>query len=236
VLGVWENGASVDQDTLKKTAAEEAVTYIRDGQTVGLGTGSTIRFVMAQLAHRIREGLRIRAVATSFESARLAQDAGIPLLADDAEWDLDVTLDGADQVDPRLNLIKGGGGALLKEKIVAAASTRFVVVVDESKRVPVLGGSFPLPIEVVPFGWRTIAKRVQRYGCSVAPRMQEGRLFVTETGHHILDLTFPKIEKPAVLEGELEKIPGVVCSGLFVDRADIVVVATQQGIVTLTRP
>ena len=236
MLGVWENGASVDQDTLKKTAAEEAVTYIRDGQTVGLGTGSTIRFVMAKLAHRIREGLRIRAVATSFESARLARDAGIPLLADDAEWDLDVTLDGADQVDPRLNLIKGGGGALLKEKIVAAASTRFVVVVDESKRVPVLGGNFPLPIEVVPFGWRTIAKRVERYGCSVAPRMQEGRLFVTETGHHILDLTFLKIETPAVLEGELEKIPGVVCSGLFVDRADIVVVATQQGIVTLTRP
>ena len=226
----------VDQETLKKTAAEEAVTYIRDGQTVGLGTGSTMRFVMATLAHRIREGLRIRAVATSLETARLAEDAGIPLLPDDAEWVIDLTIDGADQIDPSLNLIKGGGGALLKEKIVASASTRFVVVGDESKRVPVLGGNFPLPIEVVPFGWRTIAKRVERYGCTVTPRMKQGCLFVTETGHYILDLTFPEIEAPGLLEAELEKTPGVVCTGLFVDLADIVVLATRQGIVILTRP
>jgi ribose 5-phosphate isomerase A len=152
------------------------------------------------------------------------------------EWVIDVTLDGADQVDPDLNLIKGGGGALLKEKIVAAASTRFVVVVDESKRVPVLGGNFPLPIEVVPFGWRTIAKRVERFGCSVQPRVKDGSLFVTEAGHYILDLFFSKIEGPERLEEELEKTPGVVCSGLFVDRADIVLVAARQGIVTLTRP
>jgi ribose 5-phosphate isomerase A len=226
----------MDQESLKKAAAEEAVKYIVDGQTVGLGTGSTIRFVLAKLALMIREGLKIRGVATSSETARLARDAGVLLLEDDAEWAIDVTLDGADQVDPELNLIKGGGGALLKEKIVAAASARFVVVIDETKRVPVLGGRFPLPIEVVPFGWRTVAKQVTRYGCSVLPRLQNGDLLITEAGHYILDLTFPSIEAPGRLEEDLEKIPGVVCSGLFIGRTDIVVVSTRQGIVTLTRP
>jgi ribose 5-phosphate isomerase A len=217
-------------------AADAAVEYVKDGHIVGLGTGSTFRYVVAMLAERIKKGLRIRGVATSLETARLAKEAGIPLMADDAEWVVDLALDGADQVDPRLNLIKGGGGALLKEKIVAAAATRFVVVVDETKRVPVLGGSFPLPVEVVPFGWRTLAKRLERFDCRVAPRMKDGALFVTEAGHYILDLWFPKIDDPARLEAELEKTPGVICTGLFVGRADLAVVATQQGIVTLTRP
>jgi len=226
----------VEQDALKKLAANAAVEYVKDGQIVGLGTGSTVRHVVAKLAERIKKGLRIQGVATSFETARLAREVGIPLMADDAEWVVDLALDGADQVDPRLNLIKGGGGALLKEKIVATAATRFVVVVDETKRVPVLGGSFPLPVEVVPFGWRTLAKRLERLGCRVAPRMKDGALFVTEAGHYILDLWFSKIDDPARLETELEKTPGVVCTGLFVGRADLAVVATQQGIVTLTRP
>ncbi len=226
----------MDQGALKKMAADAAVEYVKDGHIVGLGTGSTFRYVVAMLAERIKKGLRIRGVATSLETARLAKEAGIPLLADDAEWVVDLALDGADQVDPRLNLIKGGGGALLKEKIVAAAATRFVVVVDETKRVPVLGGSFPLPVEVVPFGWRTLAKRLERFDCRVAPRMKDGALFVTEAGHYILDLWFPKIDDPARLEAELEKTPGVICTGLFVGRADLAVVATQQGIVTLTRP
>ena len=226
----------MDQGTLKKMAADAAVEYVRDGQIVGLGTGSTVRYVVAKLAERIKKGLRIQGVATSLETARLAHEAGIPLLADDAEWVVDLALDGADQVDPRLNLIKGGGGALLKEKIVAAAATRFIVVVDETKRVPVLGGAFPLPAEVVPFGWRSLAKRLERLGCRVAPRTKDGALFVTEAGHYILDLWFPKIDDPARLETDLEKTPGVVCTGLFVGRADLAVVATQQGIVTLTRP
>src|SRR5207245_2629046 len=149
----------MDQGTLKKMAADAAVEYVRDGQILGVGTGSTVRYVVAELAERIKKGLRIQGVATSLETARLAHEAGIPLLADDAEWVVDLALDGADQVDPRLNLIKGGGGALLKEKIVAAAATRFVVVVDETKRVPVLGGAFPLPAEVVPFGWRPSSPR-----------------------------------------------------------------------------
>src|SRR3989454_12651812 len=139
-------------------------------------TGSTVRYVVAKLAERIKKGLRIQGVATSLETARLAHEAGIPLLADDAEWVVDLALDGADQVDPRLNLIKGGGGALLKEKIVAAAATRFVVVVDEAKRVPVLGGAVPLPAGVVPVGWPSLAKRLERLGCRPAPPLKSGGL------------------------------------------------------------
>src|SRR5438093_13786585 len=136
------------RDAVKKMAAEAAVEYVKDGQIVGLGTGSTLRYVVAKLGERVKKGLRIRGVATSLETARLAREAGIPLLADDAEWVVDLALDGADQVDPRLNLIKGRGGALLKEKIVAAAATRFVVVVDETKRVPGLGGAVPVTADV----------------------------------------------------------------------------------------
>jgi ribose 5-phosphate isomerase A len=226
----------MDQEALKKTVAQAAMEYVRDGQTVGLGTGSTVQYVMANLAERVRAGLRIRGVATSLETARLAVQAGIPLLADDAEWSIDVALDGADQVDPQLNLIKGGGGALLKEKIVAAAAVQFVVLVDETKQVPVLGGSCPLPAEVVQFGWRMSAKLLERFGCRVTPRVKDGEQFITEAGHSILDLWFPKIDSPAELETELEKIPGVVSTGLFVGRTDLVLVATRQGVLTLTRP
>ncbi len=226
----------MDQDALKKMAADAAVEYVKDGQVVGLGTGSTFRHVVARLAERVKDGLRIRGVPTSLETARLAMHAGIPLLADDGEWAVDVALDGADQVDPQLNLIKGGGGALLKEKIVASAAAKFVVIVDETKRVPVLGGPFPLPVEVVHFGWGTVMKKLEKFGCRVVPRMKGGELFITEAGHLILDLWFPRIEDPGRLETGLEMTPGVVCTGLFVGRTDIVVVATQQGIVTLNRP
>src|SRR2546422_3640229 len=146
------------QSALKEMAAAAAVEYVKDGQVVGLGTGSTLRYVVAKLGERVKKGLRIRGVATSLETARLATVAGIPLLADDAEWGVDLALDGADQVDPRLNLIKGGGGALLKEKIVAAAAARFVVVVDESKRVAVLGGAVSLPVGGGPVGGGGLVK------------------------------------------------------------------------------
>src|SRR2546422_7217684 len=198
----------MDQGTLKKMAADAAVEYVRDGRIVGLGTGSTVRYVVAKLAERIKKGLRIQGVATSLETARLAHEAGIPLLADDAEWVVDLALDGADQVDPRLNLVKGGGGALLKEKIVAAAATRFIVVVDETKRVPVLGGAFPLPAEVVPFGWRSLAKRLERLGCRVAPTVKDGAPFFTEAGPHTPEFWVPKTHAPAPLSTTPRKDPG----------------------------
>lgn len=226
----------MDQDALKQMAAAAAVEYVQDGQVVGLGTGSTFRHVMARLAERVQAGLHIHAVPTSLETARLARQAGIPLLADDGPWAVDIALDGADQVDPQVNLIKGGGGALLKEKIVAAAAAQFIVLVDETKQVPVLGGPFPVPVEVVHFGWGTVAKRLEQFGCRVVPRVRDGALFTTEAGHRILDLWFPTIEDPGRLEIALETTPGVVCAGLFVGRADIVLVATQQGLVTMSRP
>ena len=228
----------MDQDALKAMVAEAAVELVQDGQIVGLGTGSTFRHVMAKLAERVRNGLCIRGVATSRETARLASEAGIPVLPEDAEWAIDLALDGADQVDPQLNLIKGGGGALLKEKIVAAAAAKFVVLVDETKQVPVLGGKVPLPVEVIPFGWPSVAKRLEGFGCRTEPhpRTRDGKLFVTEAGHYILDLWFPEIEAPGWLECELEKVPGVVCTGLFVGRTDLVLVATRQGILTIKRP
>lgn len=225
----------MDQDALKQMAAAAAVEYVQDGQVVGLGTGSTFRHVMARLAERVQAGLHIHAVPTSLETARLARQAGIPLLADDGPWAVDIALDGADQVDPQLNLIKGGGGALLKEKIVAAAAARCVVIVDETKQVSVLGGPFPLPVEVVQFGWGTVARHLEQFGCRVVPRMKDGVLFTTESEHHILDLWFPAIEDPGRLEIALETTPGVVCAGLFVGRADVVLVATQQGLITMNR-
>ncbi len=226
----------MDQDALKKMAAAAAADLVQDGQIVGLGTGSTFKYVIAKLADRVKGGLRIKGVPTSLETARLAKEAGIPLLAEDAVWSIDLALDGADQVDPQLNLIKGGGGALLKEKIVASAAAKLVIAIDESKRVPVLGGSFPLPVEVVRFGWATVAKRLEQFGCRVAPRLKDGKMFVTESDHYILDLSFPKIEEPGRLETELEVLPGVVCTGLFVRRTDMVLVATPRGMVTLTAP
>src|SRR3989475_6250888 len=191
----------MDQGTLKKMAADAAVEYVRDGQIVGLGTGSTVRYVVAKLAERIKKGLRIQGVATSLETARLAHEAGIPLLADDAEWVVDLALDGADQVDPRLNLIKGGGGALLKEKIVAAAATRFIVVVDETKRVPVLGGAFPLPAGGVPFGGRNLAERLEPLARLAGPPVDRGALVLTASGAHIPEIWVCKILAPTRVGG-----------------------------------
>ena len=156
----------LDLDRLKRQAALKAVEYVRDGMVVGLGTGSTAKHVITGLGERVRAGLKIRGVPTSHETADLARQAGIPLLDTDNAWIIDVAIDGADQVDPQLNLVKGGGGALLKEKIVAASARQFIVVVDHTKQVPHLGNSFPLPIEVIPFGWGSTARQLEAIGNS----------------------------------------------------------------------
>ena len=140
-------------EALKERAARAAVEYVKGGHVVGLGTGSTARYVVLALGERVKAGLKIKGVPTSRQTAELARQQGIPLIDQDNAWIIDVAIDGADQVDPGFNLIKGGGGALLKEKIVAASAKQFIVLVDHTKRVSVLGGSFPLPIEVIPFGW-----------------------------------------------------------------------------------
>lgn len=217
-------------DELKRQAAIKAVDYVRDGMVVGLGTGSTARHVIVALGERVKKGLRIKGVPTSQETARLARKAKIPLLQNDEVWPIDVAIDGADQVDPQFNLVKGGGGALLKEKIVAAAAQQFVVVVDHTKRVPVLGGSFPLPVEVMPFGWRNTARQIDALGGKAELRKRSGKIFVTEARHYILDVHFARINDPAALEAALNRIPGVVENGLFVARTSVLIVGTPAGV------
>ncbi|MDQ6732792.1 MAG: ribose-5-phosphate isomerase RpiA, partial [Nitrospirota bacterium] len=179
--------------------------------------------------------LKITGVPTSEETAELARKAGIPLLSDDDLWPIDVAIDGADQVDPQLNLIKGGGGALLREKIVAANARQMIIMVDETKRVPVLGGAFPLPIEVLPFGWRNTAREIDQLGGKTVRRERNRHICRTASGHYILDLHMARIEDPAGLEARLNRIPGVIECGLFVGRTDVLIVATSHGVEVHTR-
>lgn len=226
---------SEDTEALKKLAAEAALHYVKDGFVVGLGTGSTVRHLLAALEQRVRAGLKITGVPTSEETADLARKAGIPLLSDDDLWPIDVAIDGADQVDPQLNLIKGGGGALLREKIVAAHARQVIIMVDESKRVPVLGKTFALPIEVLPFGWSNTAQAIEQLGGKAVRRERNGHAFRTASGHFIVDLHMPRIEDPAELEARLNRIPGVIECGLFIGRTDVLIVGTSSGVEVQTR-
>jgi len=219
-----------DLESFKKAAALAAVDYVKDGMVVGLGTGSTAKHLVMALGEKVKAGLKIRGVSTSQETASLAARYGITLIEHEPRWKLDVAFDGADQVDPSFNLSKGGGGALLKEKIVAASARQFVVMVDHTKRVPVLGGTFPLPIEVVPFGWGNTARQIEVLTQSrVVLRESIGATFRTESGNLIVDVHLATIDRPQDLEVALNYIPGVVETGLFVDRTDVLIVGTPHG-------
>lgn len=214
--------------------AARALEYVQGAAVVGLGTGRAATAFVRTLGARVREGLSIRGVPTSEETARLARDLGIPL----AELDealIDVTIDGADEVDPRLNLIKGYGGALVRERIVAAASRKQVILVDASKLVPTLGTKGRLPIEVIPFALALCSRRLRELGCQPALRQAEGRPFVTDNGNVILDCAIAPIEAPAVLDSEIRAIPGVVGTGLFLGTAHTVLVADGGMIREMTR-
>jgi len=220
-------------EAFKELAAKAAVEYVKNGHVVGLGTGSTARYVVLALGERVKAGLTIKGVPTSRETAELARQQGIPLIDQDNAWIIDVAIDGADQVDPRFNLIKGGGGALLKEKIVAASAKQFIVMVDHTKRVPVLGGSFPLPIEVAHFGWGSTARKIEALTKSrVVLREQNSAPFKTESGNMIVDVHIDHIDQPKELEIALNHIPGIVETGLFVNRTDVLIVGTPQGVQT----
>ena len=221
---------AIDLDQLKRAAAIKAIDHVKEGMIVGLGTGSTARHLVMALGELVRSGMKLQAVSTSRETATLAKQYGIPLLDEDDRWVLDVAIDGADQVDPSFNLIKGGGGALLKEKIVAASAKRFIVLVDYTKRVPVLGGSFPLPIEIIPFGWGSTVRQIEGLTKSnVMLRERDGEPLRTEAGHHIVDVHVPRIDQPRELDMVLHQIPGVVETGLFVGRTDLLIVGTPHG-------
>ncbi|MBI4400108.1 MAG: ribose-5-phosphate isomerase RpiA [Nitrospirae bacterium] len=217
-------------EELKRMAAEESVKFVRDGDVVGLGTGSTAKYMVIALGERVRQGLSIKGVPTSQESADLAHKHCIPLLNNDGAWAIDVAIDGADQVDPQLNLIKGGGGALLREKIVAAAARQLIIIVDESKRVPVLGHPMPLPVEVATFGWKSTACQIEQLGVKAVIREHGGQRYKTEAGNYILDLQIDRITDPAGLEARLNVIPGVVETGLFVGRTHVLIVGTPRGV------
>lgn len=227
-------------DKAKFAAANRAAQLVEDGMRVGLGTGSTAAWLVRCLGERVRdEGLRIRGVPTSERTASLARDAGIPVVSlDEARW-LDITIDGADEVDSRLNLIKGGGGALLQEKIVAVASDRVVIIADVGKRVETLG-AFPLPVEVIPFGWQTTKVLIEEalvgldvLGRTANLRMDGGVPYVTDEGHNLIDLHLGRIAQPRQLSLVLNQIPGVVENGLFIDICDTLIVGLGDGRVEL---
>lgn len=221
---------SLTPDQQKAQAAQKAVEYIQDGQILGLGTGSTVQHFLTALGSRIQDGLRIQGVPTSQTTATYATQLGIPLLGNDEPWNIDVAIDGADQVDPQLNLIKGGGGALLREKIVARAAQTFIIIVDEAKQRPHLGLPFPLPVEILSFGWRTTQGHLENMGWLAPRREQDGQPFLTDNGHYIIDVQIPIIADPASLETSLLQIPGVVECGLFSHMTSLVITGTDQGV------
>ena len=220
----------------KQAAARRSLVYVREGYVVGLGTGSTASYAIRFLGEMVRSGLKIRAIPTSFNSRDLAVSVGIPLTSFEDCPEIDVTIDGADEISPSLELIKGGGGALLREKIVASASRKVVIIADSTKQVSVLG-KFPLPVEVVPFAEVPLAGHIVSLGASVALRRDPaGRPFITEEGNHILDCSFGQILDPGGLADDLKRMPGLVEHGLFLDLADVALIGKDSEVLELQRP
>jgi ribose 5-phosphate isomerase A len=228
----------VDRDELKRAAALRAIEEVEDGMVIGLGTGSTAAFVVEGLGSRVSAGLRVVGIPTSERTAAHARRLGIPI-ATFAEYQrLDLTIDGADEVQlGSLDLIKGLGGALLREKIVAAASARLVIVVDQEKLVDLLGEHVPVPVEVTQFGWQATAVALTKLGCVPERRYAAGEQpYVTDGGNFILDCRFGPIADPGSLEERIAMTVGTVESGLFVGRSSMVVVASETGVNVLTPP
>jgi ribose 5-phosphate isomerase A len=232
----------MNADAQKRAAAARAVEFVRPGMRLGLGTGSTAKHFVELLGEKVRAGLNVVGVPTSESTRLLAQANGVPLTTLDEIDRLDLTIDGADEIDPQLDLIKGGGGALLREKIVAAASDRMIVIADDSKWVGRLG-RFPLPVEVIPFGLaatqRAMGDAFARAGASgqmVLRKAADGHVLVTDGGHWIVDVRLGEIQDAPRLAGLLSAIPGVVEHGLFIGLASTAILAGAQGIRVIERP
>jgi ribose 5-phosphate isomerase A len=232
----------MDIEAQKRAAAARALEFVQPGMRLGLGSGSTAKHFVELLAERVRAGLDVIAVPTSETTRSDAERLGVPLASLDEMPQLDLTVDGADEVGPDLSLIKGGGGALLREKIVASASSRMIVIADDSKWVPALG-RFPLPIEVVPFGLaatrRTVEAAAAAAGCpgpALLRRGKDGHAFVTDGGHWILDAAFERITDPKGLADRLDRIAGVVEHGLFIGLAHAAVLASATDVRVVGRP
>ncbi len=212
----------------KKIAAGRAIEYIREGMTLGLGTGSTAYWAIQGIGEMVKKGLSVKAVATSVQSETLARELNIPVIPFSEVDHLDITIDGADEVDKELNLIKGGGGALLREKIVAAVTKFYIIIVDESKLVDHLG-KFPLPVEIAPFAWELTMRKLAALGCTPRMRMAGDKPYLTDNSHYILDCSFGKIGNPAALHEQVSAITGVMEDGFFIGMADIVISGTPDG-------
>jgi ribose 5-phosphate isomerase A len=212
----------------KEVAGTYAANLVTDGMAVGLGTGSTAKFAILRLGERVREGLKITAIPTSEASAQLARELNIPLVGFDSAHQLDITIDGADEIDGDFNMLKGGGGALLREKVVALITKRQICIVDPNKLVEKLG-KFPLPVEVVPFGWPVVARRIEALGGTPKMRQRDGKDYLTDNGNNILDCDFYPIQDAPKLERELMMIPGVVEVGLFIGMAHTLIMGKADG-------
>ncbi|MCC3356157.1 ribose-5-phosphate isomerase RpiA [Bacillus sp. REN16] len=222
------------QELSKKMAGEKATQFIKDGMTIGLGSGSTIYWTLKKLGELIREGMNVKGIPSSTRTEAWARDFNIPLTSWADVQRLDLAIDGANEVDQHLNLIKGGGGSLVREKMVNIHSDQLIIVADESKLVSELG-NFPLPVEVLPFGWEVTARHISRLGGTPKLRMNHQQTFVSDNGNYILDCKFDSIPDPSLLHNELKLLTGVVETGLFIDMADIVIVSGTSEIRTLTR-
>ena len=224
----------------KKAAGRAAAELVRDGDIVGLGTGSTAYFAVVALGERVKSGLKIVGIPTSIATADLARQVGIPLTTLDEHPQINITIDGADEIDPKLNLIKGGGGALLREKVVASVSKKMVVVSDSTKVVPALG-KFPLPLEIIPFARTVIGKKIASLGATTKLRMNpDGQPFITDNGNQIIDCNFGRIADAPALARTLSDTAGVVEHGLFIGLAKLALIGKGDSIVKIlpkaTRP
>ena len=221
----------METEKLKQLAAEQAVEEVASGMVVGLGTGSTIYYALLKLGEKVRNGLDIIGIPTSKQTEEIATQQGIPLSTLGEHPAIDLTIDGADEVNPTLDLIKGAGGALVREKIIAHASKRLVIIVDEGKLVEQLGSNFPVPVEIVPFGWGSTQIALNQICQDSILR----RDFVSDNGNYILDCTFDGISDPVATELAINNLPGVVENGLFINRTDQVIVGAASGIQTVKR-
>ena len=218
----------------KQRSAEAACEYVKDGMIVGLGTGSTAEFAVKKIGELVRNGLSIRGIPTSDATKILAEREGIPLIDFSETMFIDLTIDGADEIDANLNMIKGGGAALLREKIVASASREEIIIVSVSKLVQQLG-AFPLPVEVIPFGWQVVFNQLESLQGNPELRLKQGQPSVTDQGNFIVDCHFRKIENPEQLEQHLNMIPGVVENGLFINLCTRMIMADGENIIIKNR-
>jgi ribose 5-phosphate isomerase A len=219
----------LSSEEIKQLVAKQAAQVVTNNMTIGIGSGSTVYWLIMELGQRVRQGLFFRAVPTSKKTAALAAQQNIPLADLNAVDRIDLTIDGADEIDPHLQLIKGGGGALLQEKMVAAASRELLIIGDHTKLVEQLG-KFPLPLDVIPFGWKQVQRHMEEsYHIECTLRMKDKEPFVTDHGNYILDCHFQQIERADKLTYELNGIPGVTENGLFINMADLAVIGYPDG-------